>query len=488
MDDKEYKLTYKGKAAPIDVLRASAEPLAVLKSLREEASWRNLLLSCENLHGLSSLIEMKRAGELKCGDGANGARLIYIDPPFSTRLEFKAKKKQKAYDDKLCGAEFIESLRQRLILLKELLTEDGSIYVHLDWKKAHYIKVIMDEVFGEENFLNDIIWSYGGRGAKHISGQFSRNHDIILWYKKGTAHIFNQLTIGKRVPKKASGFKQDDEGRWFKTSPKGDYTDESMAALRKQGRVYTTRNGKLRVKYFLKDEGEHLIEDKLIGDVWNDIPDAMHLSESEKTGYPTQKPEALLERVIRASSNPGDIVLDCFAGAGTTLSAAEKLGRRWVGIDSGSLATHTTEKRLLTITASKSLDEPKKKYGKACRPFDILGPLEHDEDNCGCGEHGKAPSVKCRYDIDEESAECVVRIERFSSPGSGSKGMEALSSVAVDLCFDGEAMKIDLFATKEELEKNGYELRFPVEAVKGEVLLAFADIFGNEKWFVGELA
>ena len=142
--------------------------------------------------------------------------------------------------------------------------------------------------------------------------------------------------------------------------------------------------------------------------------------------------------------------------------------------------------RLLTIAASKSLDEPKKKYAKPCRPFDILGELEHD--HAGCAGQKTAPKVKCSYDVDESSGECVVRIERFSSPGSGLKDMEALSSVAVDLNFDGETMKIDLFTTKEELEKNGFELRFPVKAVKGEVLLAFADIFGNEKWFVGELA
>lgn len=488
MSDKEYELTYKGKVAAEKVLSTRGEPLAVLKSSRAEAPWRNILITAENLHGLAYLLEKKREGKLKCADGTDGARLVYIDPPFSTRLEFKAKQSQKAYKDKIIGAEFVETLRQRLILLRELLTEDGSIYVHLDWKKAHYIKVIMDEVFGEENFLNDIVWSYGGRGAKHIAGQFSRNHDIILWYRKGGSHIFNQLTIGKRVPKKGSGFKQDDERRWFKTSPRGDYTDESMAALEKEGRVYTTRNGTMRVKYFLREDGEHLIEDKLVGDVWDDIPDAMHLSESEKTGYPTQKPEALLERIIRASSNPGDIVLDCFAGAGTTLSVAEKLNRRWVGIDSGTLAAHTIEKRLLSIASSKSLGNPKKKYGMACRPFVVLGTLEHEEDNCGCGAHGHAPSVKCRYDIDEETGECVVKIERFSSPGSGLRDMEALSSVAIDFCFDGEAMKIDLFATREELEAKGYELRFPLEAVKGEALLVFTDIFGHEKWFVGELA
>lgn len=486
MDDREYELTYKGKTAEDAVASNPGKPFFVVKSTREEADWHNLLIRCENLDGLSSLIEMKRKGLVKCSDGTDGARLVYIDPPFSTRLEFKAKKKQKAYDDKLGGAEFIESLRKRLILLKELLADDGSIFVHLDWKKAHYIKVIMDELFGEENFLNDIVWSYGGRGAKHISGQFSRNHDIILWYKKGSSHVFNQLTRGRKVPKKGGGFKQDEDGRWFKTSPRGDYTDESMAALAKKGRVYTTKNGSMRVKYFLRDEGEHLIEDKLIGDVWDDIPDAMHLSESEKTGYPTQKPEALLERVIRAASNPGDIVLDCFAGAGTTLAAAEKLGRRWVGIDSGPLAIHTTEKRLLTIASSKSLDDPKKRYAKPCRPFDILGVLERE--GHGCEDSAAAPSVKCRYDIDEASGECVVRIMKFSSPGTGMKGMEALSSVAVDLSFDGETMRTDIFLTKEALEKTGYELRFALEAVKGEALLSFTDISGNEKWFVGELA
>ena len=185
MADKECELTYKGKAAGDKVLSTRPKPLVTLKSVRIDAPWRNLLISGDNLDALASLLEMKHAGTLKCADKASGVRLVYIDPPFSTRLEFKAKKNQKAYDDKLGGAEFIESLRKRLILLRELLTEDGSIYVHLDWKKAHYIKVIMDEVFGEENFLNDIIWSYGGRGAKHISGQFSRNHDIILWYKRG---------------------------------------------------------------------------------------------------------------------------------------------------------------------------------------------------------------------------------------------------------------------------------------------------------------
>ena len=133
MSHKEYELTYKGKAAPDKVLSTRAKPLVVLKSSRAEAPWRNVLITADNLHGLASLIEKKRRGLLKCADGTDGARLVYIDPPFSTRLEFKAKQSQKAYKDKVVGAEFVEALRKRLILLRELLTEDGSIFVHLDW-------------------------------------------------------------------------------------------------------------------------------------------------------------------------------------------------------------------------------------------------------------------------------------------------------------------------------------------------------------------
>jgi len=485
LSQREYELIYKGKAPAEKILSRAGGGLVLLKSSRERSAWRNLLIAADNLPGLSSLIEMKKQGALGCADGSAGARLVYIDPPFSTRLEFKSRKSQKAYKDKTVGAEFVEALRARLILLKELLTDDGSIFVHLDWKKAHYIKVVMDEVFGEENFLNDIIWSYGGRGAKHIAGQFSRNHDIILWYRKGQSHVFNQQTVGRRVAKRGGGFKQDEQGRWFKTSPRGDYTDESMAALEKEGRVYTTRNGLKRVKYFLAEDGEHLVEDKLVGDVWDDIPDAMHLSESEKTGYPTQKPESLLERVIRAASNPGDVVLDCFAGAGTTLAVAEKLGRRWVGIDSGTLAAHTIERRLLTIASSKSLEEPKRKYGRHCQPFDVLGTPE-GEGGRGC-EDGPAPEVKCTYRVDERTGECVVRVERFSSPASGLEGMDGLSTVAIDLSFDGKTMRTDIFATKEALEANGCELRFPLDALKG-MLIVFTDISGNEKRFTGELA
>ena len=352
LSKREYEIHYPGKARSEDVIAhtkaARLRPVSALPvRVAAGRAWQNMLVQGDNLGVLKSLLNMKGEGKIRNADGSGGVRLVYIDPPFSTKSGFKTKGGEKAYDDRITGAAFLEFMRKRLLLLRELLAEDGSIYAHLDWKKAHYVKALMDEVFGEENFLNDIIWHYGGRGAKAVSGQFSRNHDIILWYKKGTGHVFNRMLIEKRVKKGASGFRQDARGRWFKTSPRGDYTDKSIEALSKQGRIHITKNGNIRIKYFLREDGDYLIEEKLVGDVWDDIGDAMHMGAGEKTGYPTQKPEALLARIIGASSKEGDIVLDAFAGSGTTLVVAGKTGRRWIGVDSGALAVATARKRLI---------------------------------------------------------------------------------------------------------------------------------------------
>ncbi len=319
------------------------------KGLRHGA-WTNMLLKGENLVVLKRLILMMREGAIMNADGTPGVRLIYIDPPFSTGRVFRGAAGLAAYDDTRSGNEFMEFMRERLILLKEMMSADGSIYVHLDWKMAHYVKIIMDEVFGRKNFLNEIIWSYGGRGAKAMSRQFSRNHDVILLYRsEAGTHLFNRRFVKRRIPVKEArsmGMKLDSSGAWFKTAPRGDYTDKSIERLDAEGRVYRTRTGRIRIKYFFKVQDGCLLDERLVGDVWDDIPDAMHISAAEKTGYPTQKPEALLERIIGASTNEGDMVLDAFCGSGTTLVVADRLKRRWIGIDKGRLAIETARKRL----------------------------------------------------------------------------------------------------------------------------------------------
>jgi adenine-specific DNA-methyltransferase len=233
------------------------------------------------------------------------------------------------------------------------------LYVHIDYRLVHYVYCLLGECFGLEAFKNDIVWSYGGRGAKSISGQFPRNHDVLLIFAKGEPtynRVYKEVLYD--ISSLPSHIKLDADGMPFKTSPRGDYTDASVARLESEGRIYLTRNGSIRVKYYLERRGNQVVEKNLIGDVWDDIPDMMHAPRDERLDFPTQKPEKLLERVIEAASNPGNLVADFFCGSGTTLAVAEKLGRRWIGCDLSRWAIHVTRKRLLDIPD--------------CKPFEVL--------------------------------------------------------------------------------------------------------------------
>lgn len=348
----ESVLEYASKEREADILADTLTiPLQKVKTFRNGIKgnyWSNMLIFGDNLQVLKTLLEMKQDGLLKNADGTPGFRLIYIDPPFATKREFRGSQDQKAYQDKIAGAEFLEFLRKRLIFLRELLSEDGSIYVHLDWKKGHYVKVLMDELLGENNFRNEIVWSYSTQGRP--TDRFPSKHDTIFLYGKSTDTFFSSKNV--RIPYSESYIKSH-----FK-----DKDD--------QGKICRKRidAGKLRIYY--------PCEGMIPNDVW-DIPYENSMS-IDRTGYPTQKPEALLERIIKASSSDGDLVLDCFAGSGTTLAVAEKLGRRWIGVDCGKLAIYTIQKRLLNINQSKDLENPKKKYSKVCKPFTLYNAGLYD--------------------------------------------------------------------------------------------------------------
>ena len=226
----------------------------------------------------------------------------------------------------------------RVLEMERVLKDTGSIYLHCDPTASHYLKAMMDAIFGRKNFRNEIVWHYGGRGGKAIARQFPRNHDIILFYSKnvGSQVHERQYTARSFTLKEARdrGYRQDEDGRWFKTAPRGNYTDASIEKLEAEGRIYRTKNGTIRIKYFLDGGGaDGVFEDVLIGDTWLDILDMMHTPRKERTGYPSQKPLALYKRMIEASSKPGDMVLDPFAGCATTCVAAEQLGRQWIGVD-----------------------------------------------------------------------------------------------------------------------------------------------------------
>ena len=373
-----YSLEYKGKSREQDILADTpAAPLQEIRSFNADnphpapcADWRNLLIYGDNLLALKALYEDQR-GPNRYGT-KDRIKLIYIDPPFATKQDFM-KDREKAYRDKLIGAQFIEFLRKRLVLLRELLADDGSIYVHLDWKKVHYIKAVMDEVFGEENFRNDVAWA---RSSSHndATSQFGRIKDTILYYAKTKSAPLNIQFTAYSTDYISAEWKRLPSGRYWKSEnmldPRGSMksfdfhgtvarwrtSPEGMKALwdapqtevpNSHGRIKLGRNGKpiRRCRIMFLDE----MPGVPLPDVWTDISYIAGGS-TQSLAYPTQKPEQLLERVILSSSSEGDIVLDGFSGSGTTLAVAEKLGRRWIGMDCGRLAIYTAQKRLLNLT------------------------------------------------------------------------------------------------------------------------------------------
>lgn len=324
-EKREYELTYWGKESREQILSQTIPvPLQEDRIFPPNATvnsneWINKLIFGENLQILKTLIQMKKDGKLKNTDGTDGVRLIYIDPPFATKQEFKVNgEEQVAYADKLSGSEFIEFIRKRLILAKELLSNDGVIFVHLDQKMVHYIKVIMDEIFGKNNFRNEIIWKYFGPTSTEKN--FPRKHDIILFYSKSSDYYFDSNATLINYDEKAIK-------RYDKVDENG-----------KRYKIYKSKDGSERIAYMKQGKPTEVFE----------IPFVQGTS-NERIGYPTQKPEKLLEILIKAVTKHGDLVMDFFAGSGTTPAVAEKIGRRWIAVDVGKYSIYTIQKRLLQI-------------------------------------------------------------------------------------------------------------------------------------------
>lgn len=320
----------------------------------------NLLIEGDNIEGLRYLIDKR---------GLRGkVDLIYTDPPFATNINFtvkdgrastisSAKEGDVAYSDKLLGRDFIEFLRQRLLLMRELLSDRGSIYLHTDYKIGHYVRVMMDEVFGIENFINDITRIKCNPKNFHRVG-FGNIKDMILFYSKTANPIWNEpyspyseADIEKLFPK------TDKDGRRYTTvpihapgetrspqrfkgmlPPTGRHWRTSVATLNKwdeEGLIEWSENGNPRKKIYADDR-----HGKRMQDVWTDFKDPQYPC------YPTEKNIAFIDLIVKTSSVKDSIVLDPFCGSGTTLEAAQRNGRQWIGIDKSQLAIDTTEKRM----------------------------------------------------------------------------------------------------------------------------------------------
>ncbi|MDQ2806487.1 MAG: site-specific DNA-methyltransferase [Chloroflexota bacterium] len=345
-------LAYEGKVPREEVLATPPADLATLWT--GPSAGENRLYYGDNLAVLSSLLRDPLVrGKVK---------LIYIDPPFATNSVFQSRSVQKdAYHDLLQGSQYIEFTRQRLLLLYELLAEDGSIYVHLDDNMAFHIKVIMDEVFGIKNFRNWITRKKCNpkNYTRKVYGNIS---DYILFYTKSSNYVWNrpvdqwtpehaakeyncrEAGTGRRykkVPIHAPGVRNGASGTpWRgKMPPPGkhwQFLPSTLDEMEARGEIYWSPNGNPRRKIYLENSDGVSVQD-----MWLDFRD-VHNQNTKITGYPTEKNPLLLERIISASSNPGDLVLDCFVGSGTTLAVAAELGRRWIGVDNSLEAITTT--------------------------------------------------------------------------------------------------------------------------------------------------
>lgn len=409
-EKREYELVYHGKEREEDIVANTlAVPLQPVRTFNKNGvAWHNKLIFGDNLQAMKTLLEMKRRGELCNADGTPGVRLVYIDPPFATKRDFRGNQDQKAYQDKIAGAEFFEFLRKRLIFIRELLSDDGSVFIHLDWRKIHGIKCLMDEIFGEAKLQNQVIWQRHDPHNDAVT-RFGRIHDTLLWYSKAEKPIYNYRAVAdvlsEAATKEYSLFRLEsgettnwspdltEKGRRFKLDDctvKGTKAErqfvwrgarpsskrvwpadspEEMDALVESGVLYlrSPEKGAARCRVSFLDT--RMQEGQLAQDIW------LNLGRMKGgSSYPTEKPELLLNRIVRAASNPGDLVLDAFAGSGTTCAVAEKLGRRWIGIDCGKLAIYTIQKRMLSLRA----DIGNKGAALKAKPFTLFNAGLYD--------------------------------------------------------------------------------------------------------------
>ena len=364
---------------------------------RQLKGWTNKLIWGDNKLILSSLKNGPLREEI---EAQGGIKLIYIDPPFDVGADFSMDieigeetftkeaniLEEIAYRDTwgLGSDSFISMIYERLMIMYDILSERGSIFVHCDWRVVHYLRNILDEIFGNQNFVNEITWEK----IKSVKSQtlgFGNVKDSILFYRKSENIVFNQIRKPHNPEYVRTMYRYiEDNGRRYRLH---DFTQQGQGEPRdfgekgilspppgkhwiwSQERIYDglekglivfSRNDTPQVKRYLDDVGG-----EAVSDLWNDINPIGSISK-ERTDYPTQKPEELIERIIQASSNEGDIVADFFIGSGTTAAVAEKLGRKWIASDLGKFAIHTTRKRMIGVQREL------KEEGKDYRAFEIL--------------------------------------------------------------------------------------------------------------------
>jgi len=376
-------LYWKGKRTTVDRIVLPFQSLEVVETINEsratrekekgtifrqdpnamDVEWRNKLIWGDNKYVMSALLE-QYAGKID---------LIYIDPPFATGANFSTTVtigdneiehtkeasaiEELAYRDTwgLGLDSFLQMMYDRLVLCRELLSEKGTLYLHCDYRVNSHLRILLDEIFGADNYFSEIIWQRSTTvgSSKAIANRYPTLCDHVLVYTKikGKNTFIKQYTPPTEEYK--ARFKDKDKYGYYYWNTLATYSQETYDRLEKEDKVRWTKGAKYpQYKTYL-----HELKGNVLSNVWTDINMLNPMAE-ERLDYPTQKPEGLLERIIKASSNEGDLIADFFCGSGTTAAVAEKLGRRWITSDLGRYAIHTTRKRMLEI--------------EGCKPFEIL--------------------------------------------------------------------------------------------------------------------
>lgn len=394
-------LTYEGKEPAQSVISRVGTSFESILPINGRGE--NLLFYGDNFDALLFLMHNGYAGKVS---------LIYIDPPFATESCFINRNLEHAYSDALSGGEYVEFLRERLIIMRELLADNGSIYLHLDNKMAFTMKLIMDEVFGDDN-CRAFITRKKCSTKNYTKNTYGNVSDYIMFYSKGSDYIWNRPydpwemdrmieeypyideKTGKRykkVPIHAPGVRNGETGKaWHgKMPPTGkhwQYTPEKLDELDNAGEIYWSPTGNPRRKVFCDPSKGIPIQD-----IWLNYRDSVNQAQ-KTTGYPTEKNYEMLKMIVCASSNPGDIVLDCFAGSGTTLGAAFECDRTWIGVDNSIESIRAILKRFTSgldiygdyVTKQSDFEQISFELEKKC-PFSVYATEKSKseiEEACG---------------------------------------------------------------------------------------------------------
>jgi DNA modification methylase len=512
-ESKQVELTWNGKSdevtnvvLPFQIIEHVDEPRTETKKLaqdsfeftsgRQVSGWTNKLIWGDNKYILSSLKNGPMRDEIEKN---GGIKLIYIDPPFDVGADFSMdieigdsnyEKKPNvlehiAYRDTWGQGEdsFLSMIYERLILMKDLLSDDGFIYVHCDWRLESHIRLILTEIFGKDNFMNTIVWKRdsAAKGAKKTASQWSREGDFIIAFRKKDSSKYKNVYFEELSSTQLREYMyKDEDGRQYKKVTLGDYSQDSIEKFKALNLIHTTSSGREYKKYYL-DEAKYAV-----GSLWTDIVN-LSKGQKEQVGYPTQKPEKLLERIIEASTEKNDLVCDFFVGSGTTAAVAEKLGRKWICSDLGKFGIHTTRKRLINVQRQL------KKDGKDYRAFEILNLGKYQRQHFIYDGKNERDELKQQERIQKENDFKSLILEAYKATEvqgfntlHGKKGFEFVSigpvnqalsrnhvEEVINECLKNNITSVDILAFEFEM---GWDRTLQEEAKDKGIRLSYKQI------------